>query len=42
MIGDGDTSNKNIIKFISDEKNIISGTLSPEFYKMYELDAVIP
>lgn len=42
QVGDGDRSKKNVIKYISDDKNVIEGTLCPEFYKMFELDAILP
>ena len=42
-LGDGinDPTTKQV-KYIDDSENKLSGTLNPEFYKHYELDACFP
>lgn len=41
-VGDGENRGRNIIKSIKDDGNVISNTLNPEFFRMYELDVCLP
>jgi hypothetical protein len=42
IIGEKGNGNSDLIKYVNDSDKAVNNTLSPEFFRMHELDAELP
>jgi len=42
IVGEGESNDAKLVKYMSDRQNFVPNSLSPDFFKFYELDAEFP